>query len=251
MTVFIPAHVKAAYALAEEENIIGITKLFREHVDDVQLCDVAMRLIWQLVMHNPGNKKLANDHGILDLISESLEKHGEHAHLGYYIKKSFLAIVQNYAALELSNTKRIKMRHRMEVVDNFKRRNFYVSVIGIMRQYPDQSDMQELSCAAIGWLMVTADEVVRSKCMQLGGLNLCEMALAAHGDSNPHVARYARWSVDLLREAKARFEFDLQMKREEEERKKMIERMVQANRSKYTMGKKAKNAGGVDYYADI
>ena len=52
-------------------------------------------------------------------------------------------------------------------------------------------------------------------------------------------------------QAKARFEFDLQMKREEEERKKMIERMVQANRSKYTMGKKAKNAGGVDYYADI
>lgn len=247
MAVFIPAHIRAAKARAEEDDVSGVIKLMQKHADDAHMCETSSRLVWNMILNSPENKKRADDFGILELMLTAVDDHGDHEDLGVTIKKNFLAIVQNIASLCRSDTKRIKTTHRVNIIEKLSRMHLYGPVLKIMKEYPDRTDIQECGCGAIGWLMVEADETVKSKCMQLGGLDLAEKAMFDFED-NPHVGRYARWTVDLLREAKARYEFDMEMKREAMERQKMIDKMVRASVGKYTQKKKKST---VDHYEGI
>lgn len=219
--------------------MVDIVTEVRANIGDSGVCEEGIRGCWNLLFYDATEKKRAFDASLIQLCLDVLERHARHSYLGPSITRNCLFIIKEMAATCGSTSKKIKETHKKFIFERTQEMGLSKVVLDNMKLYSGNvvmdpranknfkldSKVQEAGCAALGWLNLRASKDYRAKVIALGALDRIEFCIT-HFPRNPHVLRYARWAHEMLMEAKAEYERDMQTKREQEERKKMIDRMA-------------------------
>ena len=229
---------------ARPANMGDILGYVRIHIDDPHVCERGIQAAWNLMFHDASEKKRALDASVLKLTLETLERHARHEQIGRPIVRNALYVFKEMACVCESTSLKIKATHKKQIFDRVMEMGLSSKIIEYMRLFSGKVGgfvfdvkIQEAGAAALGWCCLKASKDYRAKVIANGGLDRVEFCIV-HCSKNPHVLRYARWTQEMLQEAKEEYERDMEAEREAVERRKMILKMSQG--AKLNQGKTKK-----------
>jgi hypothetical protein len=227
-------------------NISEILDYVRKYIEDPHVCERGVQAAWNLMFYDASEKKRALDARILELCKETLVLHARHEEVGRPIVRNALFVFKEMANVCESNSEKIKLTHKKQIFDKCMEMGLSVIIIDHMKLFSGKVGgfvldfkIQEAGAAALGWCCLKATKDYKAKVIKYGGVERTEFCIT-HCSKNPHVLRYARWTLTMLQEAKDEYERDMQAEREAEERQKMILKMAKgANLSSKRSKKKS------------
>lgn len=213
-------------------NMSEILDYVRKHIEDPHVCERGVQAAWNLMFYDAAEKKRALDASILELCKETLVLHARHKEVGRPIVRNALFIFKEMANVCESTSAKIKLTHKKNIFDKCMEMGLSVVIIDHMKLYCGKVGgfvldfkIQEAGAAALGWCCLKASKDYKAKVIKYGGVERVEFAII-NCSKDPHVLRYAQWTLEMLQEAKEEYERDMQAEREAEERQKMIMKMA-------------------------
>tara|TARA_B100000795_G_scaffold268615_1_gene255962 strand:- start:107 stop:880 length:774 start_codon:yes stop_codon:yes gene_type:complete len=229
---------------ARPPNIANILIYVREHVDDAHVCERGVQAAWNLMFYEASNKKRALDAEIIELCKETLVLHARHKQVGRPIVRNALFVFKEMANVCESTSEKIKATHKKQIFDRCMEMGLSNIIIDYLKLYSGtvggyvfDPKIQEAGAASLGWCCLKATKDYKAKVIAYGGVERMEFILKTCS-KNPHILRYAKWTFNMLLEAKEEYERDMLIERERIERQKMILKMAKG--AKLNDGKKKK-----------